>query len=134
MPSSSIMRIKSKLHPHERSALVPKIIPSIKKRKQKTSKRGTMNSSRSFVAEMFHTKNPSKKPQKWSNNDIQLLEKLGISPRNKNRNEQNDNNKLNVSFKQEMHVCTTLKLNTVFLICIPNRFLINNSFYIYKTL
>eukprot|EP01083_Nonionella_stella_P208249 755894_1 len=70
-------------------------LPPIKKRKQKSNKRGTMNRSRSFVAEMFHIKNASNKPQKWSNNDIQLLDKLGISPTSKNRN--NLNSKINVS-------------------------------------
>lgn len=60
-------------------------IAPLKKRKQKSGKRGAMNRSRSFVAEMFHSntndrKLSSQRQQAWSNTDLQLLQKMGLSP------------------------------------------------------
>jgi len=56
-----------------------------------------MDRSRSFVAEMFHIAEPSS-IKKWSSNDMELLQKLGISPNDEGGDGgQSDRRKLRVS-------------------------------------
>lgn len=75
-------------------------LPSLpKKRKNKSSKRNgnVPNRSRSFVAEMFNKNQTlNNYTKKWSNNDMQLLQQLGISP-NDNDTNNNEREKLKIS-------------------------------------
>ena len=75
----------------ESSELPP--LPYLKKRGKKRGH--SINRSRSFVAEMFHISNPNNiTHKKWSNNDMQLLQKMGLEP---DKHNELDRDKLKIS-------------------------------------